>query len=346
MGQGHDLRPGDPASSGHGRPDDRAGRPGRQRRAERPRGGHDLPLPPGRRSTASATTVGSDQSFTTPQPPSITSFNATNLTASSADLIATVNPNGYETNYWFEYGTTDQYGTRVPVPDGLLTERPEQRPQHRPADRRPGGDDLSLPPHSRKRMGLGHDGGPDLRLQRAGRLPEPDPAPADRLCLRSRLPGIRARIRCQRERHRALRGGADLRLRRPASSPTPASSTRSRGRVNRRTRPSAPNSTSRPASRTVGIRDTSGSPAMKESTRAAPPASNTAPATTAATTKKASSARPKCRARCRRTNRSATSWSGIASRTRHGRRPQRRHQRPQGVRQRRQLRRPAADESR
>jgi hypothetical protein len=66
-------------------------------------------------------TTGNDQSFSTPQPPAITSFNATNLTASSAELIATVNPNGYETNYWFEYGVTDQFGTRVPIPDGLLT---------------------------------------------------------------------------------------------------------------------------------------------------------------------------------------------------------------------------------
>ena len=84
------------------------------------------------------TTFGSDQAFTTPQPPSITSFNATNLTASSADLIATVNPNGYETNYWFEYGTTDQYGSRVPVPDGASDRRSEQHPQHRRADHRPG----------------------------------------------------------------------------------------------------------------------------------------------------------------------------------------------------------------
>lgn len=68
------------------------------------------------------TTYGNDQEFATPQPPSITSFNATNIAASNADLIATINPNGYETNYWFEYGTTDQLGTRVPVPDGLLTE--------------------------------------------------------------------------------------------------------------------------------------------------------------------------------------------------------------------------------
>ena len=84
------------------------------------------------------THYGNDQSFSTPQPPSITSFNATNLTAHSADLIATMNPNGYETNYWFEYGTTDQYGSRVPVPDGLLTDDLEQHPQHRRADQRPG----------------------------------------------------------------------------------------------------------------------------------------------------------------------------------------------------------------
>jgi hypothetical protein len=67
-------------------------------------------------------TFGGDQEFSTPQPPSITSFNAINLAANSADLIATINPNGYETNYWFEYGPTDQLGFRVPVPDGLLTE--------------------------------------------------------------------------------------------------------------------------------------------------------------------------------------------------------------------------------
>jgi len=66
------------------------------------------------------TTVGSDQTFTTPQGPSITSFNAVNLTATSADLVATINPNGHATEYWFEYGLTPDYGTRVPVPNGQL----------------------------------------------------------------------------------------------------------------------------------------------------------------------------------------------------------------------------------
>jgi hypothetical protein len=65
-------------------------------------------------------TVGGDQSFSTPQPPSITSFNAVNLTASTADLVATINPNGYATEYWFEYGLTKNYGTTVPIPIGTL----------------------------------------------------------------------------------------------------------------------------------------------------------------------------------------------------------------------------------
>ncbi len=66
------------------------------------------------------TTVGNDETFTTPQPPSITSFNAVDLTADSAVLVATINPNGYATEYWFEYGPTKSYGTAVPVPNGEL----------------------------------------------------------------------------------------------------------------------------------------------------------------------------------------------------------------------------------
>ena len=65
------------------------------------------------------TTYGGDQQFSTPQPPSITSFNAINLAANSADLIATINPNGYETNYWFEYGPTDQLGFGFRFPMGF-----------------------------------------------------------------------------------------------------------------------------------------------------------------------------------------------------------------------------------
>jgi hypothetical protein len=66
------------------------------------------------------TTVGGDQTFVTPEGPAITSFNAVNLTATSADLVATINPNGHATEYWFEYGLTPDYGTTVPVPAGTL----------------------------------------------------------------------------------------------------------------------------------------------------------------------------------------------------------------------------------
>ena len=66
------------------------------------------------------TTVGADQSFVTRQAPSINSFSSDNVTATSADLIATINPNGYDTTYYFEYGTTIDYGNKAPVPDGFI----------------------------------------------------------------------------------------------------------------------------------------------------------------------------------------------------------------------------------
>lgn len=68
------------------------------------------------------TTYGNDEVFSTPQTPSIISFNATHLTASSADLVATINPNGYETEFFFEYGLTKNYGKTAPIPVGKLEE--------------------------------------------------------------------------------------------------------------------------------------------------------------------------------------------------------------------------------
>jgi hypothetical protein len=62
-------------------------------------------------------TVGNDQSFITPQAPSINSFSSDNVTETTADLIATINPNGYDTTYYFEYGPGIDYGNRAPVPD-------------------------------------------------------------------------------------------------------------------------------------------------------------------------------------------------------------------------------------
>jgi tripartite motif-containing protein 71 len=45
---------------------------------------------------------------------------ATNVTSSGATLKANINPEGWETTYHLEYGTTTSYGTKAPVPDAAL----------------------------------------------------------------------------------------------------------------------------------------------------------------------------------------------------------------------------------
>jgi hypothetical protein len=63
--------------------------------------------------------VGSPVSFTTLQvQPSVEGLATTNVTASSADLTARIDPNGSDTTYRFEYGTSSAYGASVPVPNG------------------------------------------------------------------------------------------------------------------------------------------------------------------------------------------------------------------------------------
>jgi hypothetical protein len=78
------------------------------------------------------TTFGADQEFTTPEEPAIASFTSSNVTASTADLIATINPNGAATTYRFEYGTSPAYGSVTPIPDGEVGsgEEPVQVSQH------------------------------------------------------------------------------------------------------------------------------------------------------------------------------------------------------------------------
>lgn len=49
--------------------------------------------------------------------PAVTPEAATGVGIATATLNASVNPNGLETTYRFEYGTTTSYGTNVPVPD-------------------------------------------------------------------------------------------------------------------------------------------------------------------------------------------------------------------------------------
>ena len=71
-------------------------------------------------NAAGATRYGPDQTFITTQPPSVEGLSSENLTATSADLSAKVNPNGLDTTYRFEYGPSALYGQSAPVPDGAI----------------------------------------------------------------------------------------------------------------------------------------------------------------------------------------------------------------------------------
>jgi len=61
--------------------------------------------------------AGSDETFTTLTSPRIDAAYTTNLTESSVDLNAEINPKGFDTTYHFEWGTSTSYGNSVPVPD-------------------------------------------------------------------------------------------------------------------------------------------------------------------------------------------------------------------------------------
>jgi hypothetical protein len=68
----------------------------------------------------SGTSFGEDATFTTAAAPSILSTWSNELSASGATLHAKINPNGFDTTYRFEYGTTTSYGSVAPEPDGLI----------------------------------------------------------------------------------------------------------------------------------------------------------------------------------------------------------------------------------
>jgi streptogramin lyase len=53
-------------------------------------------------------------------PPIVEVGQAAGVTATSATLNGTVNPDGHEITYQFEYGPTKAYGTKIPVPEGKL----------------------------------------------------------------------------------------------------------------------------------------------------------------------------------------------------------------------------------
>ena len=66
---------------------------------------------------ASGTNKGQDQTLTTPGP-SIDGESASNVTSTSVTLQAQINPNGQDTTYYFQYGTSSSYDVSVPVAPG------------------------------------------------------------------------------------------------------------------------------------------------------------------------------------------------------------------------------------
>jgi hypothetical protein len=62
---------------------------------------------------------GQDVTFTSapnPTPPGVSSQHRRDITATSTNISATLNPHGGQTTYYFEYGTSTRYGTRTPDP--------------------------------------------------------------------------------------------------------------------------------------------------------------------------------------------------------------------------------------
>jgi hypothetical protein len=68
-------------------------------------------------SNNSGTNLSEDATFTTTGAPVVEATLAENLRQTAATLEARINPNGFDTTYHFEYGTTTNYGQSVPIPD-------------------------------------------------------------------------------------------------------------------------------------------------------------------------------------------------------------------------------------
>jgi DNA-binding beta-propeller fold protein YncE len=68
-------------------------------------------------ANANGSNPGEDAQVTTLPSPSIDGATAANVIAESADLDVQIDPNGYETTYHIEWGTSTAYGTTMPVPD-------------------------------------------------------------------------------------------------------------------------------------------------------------------------------------------------------------------------------------
>jgi hypothetical protein len=66
------------------------------------------------------TTYGEDVTFQTAGPPAVGIESSSEVGSTHATLDAQVNPDGFETHYRFEYGTSAAYGTSAPIPDGEI----------------------------------------------------------------------------------------------------------------------------------------------------------------------------------------------------------------------------------
>jgi hypothetical protein len=64
--------------------------------------------------------TGTEASFTTLPPPSVTEAQAIDVTATSAVLRGEIDPKGADTKYHFEWGTTTAYGNTTPIPDAVI----------------------------------------------------------------------------------------------------------------------------------------------------------------------------------------------------------------------------------
>jgi hypothetical protein len=66
------------------------------------------------------TSYGADEGFVTPGQPRIEGSSSEAVTRTTATLKATIDPDGYNTKYRFEYGETTAYGSSAPAPEGEL----------------------------------------------------------------------------------------------------------------------------------------------------------------------------------------------------------------------------------
>jgi hypothetical protein len=63
--------------------------------------------------TASATSLGADQTLTTISPPAVTTGAPANIGPTGGTINGTVNPNGQATTYYFQFGSTVAYGLQT-----------------------------------------------------------------------------------------------------------------------------------------------------------------------------------------------------------------------------------------